>query len=220
MEVFSTSLLSIIPNVISAVAPSSMSHVNDADNKLTDNLNYHPNLFNKDMLLNTGYLLTVYLAVAVCYPVVLFLSYKFPMFSRYVDKYRWNVVLRTVMLTFFQLFLTATVQFKYITFSAYTFFTVSSVLSVVIMVLLVDFVVLVALLAYYRCKNMLGDDCTKRCATLFNEYTAKRNLAAWSSVVFLVRRALSIVLLVSASTQPLVQIAGLFFINAAVYKQQ
>ena len=107
-------LLSIIPNAISLLLPPTISHASDPSNTLTDNLGYHPNLLNKDLLLNMGNLITLYILVGLSYPMFLFLSYKFPMFAKYLGKYKWNVLIRTIMVTFFQLFLVVVVQFKYV----------------------------------------------------------------------------------------------------------
>ena len=112
-------LFSIIPNAITLLVTPDISHANDPSNSLTDNLWYHPNLNNRDLLLNIGNLITLYILIGLSYPMFLFLSYKFPMFSKYLVKYKWNVFLRTVMVTFFQLFLVVVVHFKYVRYIAF-----------------------------------------------------------------------------------------------------
>ena len=52
--------------------------------------------------------------LAFSYPFFWALSTKFQFFEKYLTKYRWNVVLRTAMMTFFQVFLAIGVQFKYV----------------------------------------------------------------------------------------------------------
>ncbi len=66
------------------------------------------------MLLNMGCLLTVYAIVAVSYPVLAVLSLKYRVVDPYLEKFMWNVVIRTGLVTFFPLFLAVVVQFKYV----------------------------------------------------------------------------------------------------------
>ncbi len=122
MKALGPALFSVLPNIFTLLTPDSISHANDVDNKPTDNLGYHPNIISKDFLLNIGNLVTLYLLVAVSYPVLFFASYKFPYFFRYMDKYKWNVVLRTAIMTFFQVCLAAFVQLKYVRFCLFCFF--------------------------------------------------------------------------------------------------
>jgi hypothetical protein len=119
MKALSPALLSIVPNVFLYTTPESVTYYNYPDNKLTDNLYFHPSIIAKDFLLNIGNLITVYILIGISYPLFLFLSFKLPVFSRYLGKYKWNVVLRAGMMTFFQLFLAAAVHLKYVRIALY-----------------------------------------------------------------------------------------------------
>ncbi len=83
-------------------------------------------------------------------------------------------------------------------------------------VLLVNMITVLGMVSYYRYRNVLSEKWRRKCATLFNAYVGGKRWAAWGALVFLGRRALSIILVVSAANYPVLQIAGLFLINSAV----
>jgi hypothetical protein len=64
--------------------------------------------------------------------------------------------------------------------------------------------------------NTLSEESKKQFATLFNEYSPTNKWASLGTAVFLLRRFLSILIIVIFYNYPFVQLGGIFVINAAV----